>query len=69
MYGKLVLKYRFSVFLKYWFVNAMVYFGASYGASDFDGNMYFNFALTSLVEIPAAVLAIDNCERYIYIRQ
>ena len=45
----------------------MVYFGASYGASDFGGNMYFNFALTSLVEIPATFLAIDNCERYMHI--
>ncbi|CAB4030252.1 organic cation transporter -like [Paramuricea clavata] len=25
--------------------------------------MYFNFALTSLIEIPAHFLAIDNCER------
>ena len=29
--------------------------------------MYFNFALTSLVEIPATFLAIDNCERYMHI--
>ena len=35
----------------------MVYFGASYGASDFGGNMYFVLALTSLVEIPANLLA------------
>jgi hypothetical protein len=45
----------------------MVYYGASYGASDFGGNMYFNFALTSLIEIPAHFLAIDNCERYAYV--
>ena len=30
---------------------------------DFGGNVYFNFALTSLVEIPANLLAINNCER------
>ena len=41
----------------------MVYFGASYGASDFGGNMYLVLALTSLVEIPANLLAVDNCER------
>jgi OCT family organic cation transporter-like MFS transporter 4/5 len=45
----------------------MAYYGASYGASDFGGNMYFNFALTSLIEIPANFLAIDNCERYAYV--
>ena len=44
----------------------MIYFGASYGASDFGGNMYFNFALTSLVEIPSNLLSIDNCERYVH---
>ena len=42
----------------------MAYLGTTYGASDFGGNMYLNFALTSLVEIPANFVAIDNCERY-----
>ena len=26
--------------------------------------MYLNYALTSLVEIPANILVVDNCERY-----
>lgn len=41
----------------------MVYYGASYGASDFGGSMYLNYALISLVEIPSNYLVIDNCER------
>ena len=30
---------------------------------DFGGNVYFSFSLTSLAEIPANLLATDNCER------
>ena len=41
----------------------MVYYGASYGASDLGDSMYLNFALTSLVEIPGNMLVVDNCER------
>jgi hypothetical protein len=42
----------------------MVYYGASYGASDLGGSMYLNYALTSLVEIPANVFVVDSCVRY-----
>ena len=45
------------------FTNGMVYYGAAYGASDLGGSMYLNFVLTSLIEIPANVLVIDNCQR------
>ncbi|XP_028391757.1 solute carrier family 22 member 15-like isoform X2 [Dendronephthya gigantea] len=47
-----------------WFINGMVYYGASYGASDLGGSMYLNYALTSLIEIPANFLVVDNCERF-----
>ncbi len=42
----------------------MVYYGASYGASDLGGSMYLNYTLTSLIEIPANILVVDNCGRY-----
>ena len=41
----------------------MVYYGASYGASDLGGSMYLNYTLTSLIEIPANILVVDNCVR------
>ena len=47
-----------------WFVSGLVFFGASFGASDFGGNLYLNFALTILIEIPANFIAIDGCERF-----
>ena len=43
----------------------LVYVGISYGATDLGGSMYLNFMLASVIEIPANVLVIDNCERYI----
>ncbi len=51
----------FLYFLR--FINGMVYFGASYGASDLGGSMYLNYTLTSLIEIPANMLVVDNCGR------
>ena len=45
----------------------MVYYGVSYGAGDLGGNMYLNFVLTNLIEIPANLLVIDNCKREMYI--
>ncbi|XP_046843149.1 solute carrier family 22 member 15-like isoform X2 [Xenia sp. Carnegie-2017] len=47
-----------------WFINGMVYYGASYGASDLGGSMYLNYTLTSLIEIPANVLVVYMCERF-----
>ncbi len=45
------------------FIHGLVYYGASYGASDLGGSMYLNYTLTSLIEIPASILVIDNCAR------
>ncbi|EDO36696.1 predicted protein, partial [Nematostella vectensis] len=47
-----------------WFVNGMVYYGVSMSAGDFGGSIYLNFVLTSLVEFPANVLLIHNCNRF-----
>jgi len=41
-----------------WFVNGMVYYGVSLASDNLGGNMYRDFVLTSLVEIPANVLVI-----------
>ena len=45
------------------FVNGMVYYGLSLSAGEFGGSIYLNFVLTSLVEIPANLLVIHNCNR------
>lgn len=47
-----------------WFVNGMVYYGLSLSSGEFGGSIYLNFILTSLVEIPANVLVIHNCNRF-----
>jgi len=44
-------------------VNGMVYYGLSMSSEEFGGSIYLNFVLTSLVEIPANILVIDNCNR------
>lgn len=47
-----------------WFVNAQVYFGVSLGSVMLGGNMYLNFFLTSLVEIPGNAFAIYSMNRW-----
>ena len=51
--------------MRFRFVNGMVYYGLSLSSAEFGGSIYLNFVLTSLVEIPANILVIDNCNRYI----
>ncbi|KAK3740890.1 hypothetical protein QZH41_013408 [Actinostola sp. cb2023] len=41
-----------------WFVNALVYYGVSFSSPSLGGNMYLNFFLTSVVELPANWFAI-----------
>jgi len=41
-----------------WFVNAMVYYGVSFSTPTLGGNMYLNFFLSSIIEIPANYVSI-----------
>lgn len=45
------------------FVNAQVYFGVSLGSVLLGGNMYLNFFLTSLIELPGNAFAIWSMDR------
>ncbi|XP_028393936.1 organic cation transporter protein-like [Dendronephthya gigantea] len=40
-----------------WLVTSLVYYGLSFNVDDLAGNVYLNFALSGLVEIPAYLLA------------
>lgn len=42
----------------------MVYYGVSLSSQTLDGNMYLNFFLTSIIEIPANAAAIYCMKRY-----
>ncbi|CAH3146158.1 unnamed protein product, partial [Porites evermanni] len=46
------------------YVNGVVYFGLALSSGEFGGSIYFNFVITSLVEIPANALFIHNCNRF-----
>ncbi|XP_074623827.1 organic cation transporter-like protein isoform X2 [Acropora palmata] len=53
------------ILMVFWmFVNAQVYFGVSLGSVMLGGNMYLNFFLTSLVEIPGNAFAIYSMNRW-----
>ena len=46
-----------------WMVCAMVYLGISLAADELGGSLYRNYFLVSIVEFPAALLAIFCCDR------
>ncbi|XP_068716131.1 organic cation transporter-like protein isoform X2 [Montipora foliosa] len=52
------------LFVFWMFVNAQVYFGVSLGSVMLGGNIYLNFFLTSLVEIPGNAFAIYSMNRW-----
>ena len=54
---------RIIVCLRVRFVNAQVYFGVSLGSVLLGGNIYLNFFLTSLVELPGNAFAIWSMDR------
>ncbi|GAB1601645.1 organic cation transporter protein-like [Argonauta hians] len=41
-----------------WMVNGLLYYGLSINSVNYDGNIYINFSLSALVEIPAYLLCI-----------
>ncbi|XP_078378347.1 organic cation transporter protein-like [Oculina patagonica] len=47
-----------------WFVNAMVYYGVSFSTPTLGGNMYLNFFLASIIEIPANYVGIWAIGRF-----
>ncbi|XP_020610320.1 organic cation/carnitine transporter 6-like [Orbicella faveolata] len=54
----------YLLLLYFRFVHGVLYYGFSLSSGEFGGIIYLNFALTSLVEVPSHVLAIDNCNRF-----
>ena len=46
------------------FVNALVYYGVFLSAPSVGGNLYLNFFLASLVELPAIPISVWVCNRW-----
>jgi len=47
-----------------WFVNALVYFGLSVNVKNLAGNMYVNFFILIVIELPSALLAWFCLQRF-----
>lgn len=47
-----------------WFVNALVYFGLSLNVKNLAGNMYLNFFILIIIELPSALLAWLCLQRF-----
>ncbi|XP_022095300.1 solute carrier family 22 member 15-like [Acanthaster planci] len=52
-----VLRRRMIVLMITWFSCCLAYYGLTFGASNLGGNMYVNFALSGIIEIPACLLS------------
>ena len=59
------LKNTFERFFVHRFVVAMIYYGVFLSAPTVGGDMYLNFFLSSLVELPAIYLGIKAFNRYV----
>lgn len=58
---------NYHMFLTYRrLVTSLVYYGLSFNADDLAGNMYLNFALSGIVEIPAYILASILVNKWVY---
>lgn len=51
------------IFFSFRFLNALVYYGVSFSTPTLGGNMYLNFFLSSVIEIPANYVAIWSLGR------
>ena len=47
-----------------WFVNGLVYYGLSINVKNLGSNMYVNFILSGLVEIPSYILSLSLLKRW-----
>ncbi|XP_038050994.1 solute carrier family 22 member 15-like isoform X2 [Patiria miniata] len=58
-----VLRRRMITLMIIWFSCCLAYYGLTFGASSLGGNIYLNFALSGIVEVPAGLLSIFvlNC--------
>ncbi|XP_022106852.1 solute carrier family 22 member 15-like isoform X2 [Acanthaster planci] len=52
-----MLRRRMIILMITWFSCCLAYYGLTFGASSLGGNMYVNFALSGIVEIPATLLS------------
>ncbi|CAH1775012.1 unnamed protein product [Owenia fusiformis] len=56
---------RYTLIVWYlWMVNALDYYGISLSSSALHGNMYINFFLSGLVEVPAYIICMFALERF-----
>ena len=49
---------QYFLYVSFRMVTSLVYYGVSFASSDLSGNFHRDYILSSLVEFPAAVLAV-----------
>jgi MFS transporter, OCT family, solute carrier family 22 (organic cation transporter), member 4/5 len=59
-----VMWFRVLILLYNFAINALVYFGLSLNSVALSGNLYFNFVLVSLVEIPGYYMGLVAIDKY-----
>ncbi|XP_078666051.1 organic cation transporter protein-like isoform X2 [Branchiostoma floridae x Branchiostoma belcheri] len=56
-------KWSVNIFFN-WIVNTLVYYGISLNTAALSGNLYLNFAISGLIEIPAYLISIFILDRF-----
>ena len=60
------MRLKMVILMLIWLINSMVYYGLSFNSKNLEGDRYWNFFFSGLVEVPSYILAvpmIDNIGR------
>lgn len=60
------IRYKMILLMFIWLINSMVYYGLSFNSKNLEGDRYWNFFFSGIVEVPSYFLAvpmIDNLGR------
>ena len=57
------IRLRMAILTLVWLVNSLIYYGLSFNIKNIEGNRYWNFSLSGLVEIPSYLVAIPLIDK------
>lgn len=57
------IRLKMAILTLVWLVNSLVYYGLSFNIKNIEGDRYWNFALSGLVEIPSYLVAIPLIDK------
>ena len=57
------IRLKMIILMLIWLINSLVYYGLSFNSKNMEGNRYWNFFLSGLVEVPSYFLAVPMIDK------